>query len=70
MVSIPLSYFSGIGAASSRGILFKGGNYLDAMAQINTVVFDKTGTLTKGEFGVKEIVVSSEYDKEIGRAHV
>lgn len=52
VVSIPLGYFSGIGLASRRGILFKGGNYLDAMARVNTVVFDKTGTLTRGEFAV------------------
>lgn len=53
VISIPLGYFGGIGAASRLGILFKGGNYLDAMAQINTVVFDKTGTLTKGSFEVQ-----------------
>ena len=53
VVSIPLGYFGGIGAASRLGILFKGGNYLDASARINTVVFDKTGTLTKGTFEVQ-----------------
>lgn len=53
VVSIPLGYFGGIGAASRLGILFKGGNYLDAITQINTVVFDKTGTLTKGTFEVQ-----------------
>lgn len=52
-VSIPLGYFGGIGAASRLGVLFKGGNYLDAVTQINTVVFDKTGTLTKGTFEVQ-----------------
>ena len=55
VVSIPLGYFGGIGAASRLGILFKGGNYLDAITKINTVVFDKTGTLTKGEFKVAQI---------------
>ena len=55
VVSIPLGYFGGIGAASHRGILFKGGNYLDAITKINTVVFDKTGTLTQGIFGVQTI---------------
>lgn len=55
VVSIPLGYFGGIGAASHRGILFKGGNYLDAITKINTVVFDKTGTLTQGVFGVQTI---------------
>ena len=54
VVSIPLGYFGGIGAASRFGILFKGGNYLDAITKINTVVFDKTGTLTKGTFEVQE----------------
>lgn len=53
VVSIPLGYFGGIGAASRLGILFKGGNYLDAITKINTVVFDKTGTLTKGIFEVQ-----------------
>lgn len=55
VVSIPLGYFGGIGAASHNGILFKGGNYLDAITKINTVVFDKTGTLTKGIFGIQAI---------------
>lgn len=54
VVSIPLGYFGGIGAASRLGILFKGGNYLDAITKINTVVFDKTGTLTQGTFEVQE----------------
>lgn len=54
VVSIPLGYFGGIGAASRLGILFKGGNYLDAITKINTVVFDKTGTLTKGTFEVQK----------------
>ena len=53
VVSIPLGYFGGIGAASRLGILFKGGNYLDAITQVNTVIFDKTGTLTKGTFDVQ-----------------
>lgn len=55
VISIPLSYFGGIGAASRQGILFKGGNYLDAITQINTVIFDKTGTLTKGIFEVRSL---------------
>lgn len=58
VVSIPLGYFGGIGAASHQGILFKGGNYLDAITKINTVVFDKTGTLTQGVFGVQTIVTN------------
>ena len=56
VVSIPLSYFGGIGAASRQGVLFKGGNYLDAISRINTVVFDKTGTLTRGEFEVQACI--------------
>lgn len=56
VVSIPLGYFGGIGLASRNGLLFKGGNYLDVMARVNTVVMDKTGTLTKGIFKVREIV--------------
>ena len=55
VISIPLSYFAGIGAASRRGILFKGSNYLDAIAGVDTVVFDKTGTLTTGQFTVSKI---------------
>lgn len=55
VVSIPLGYFGGIGAASREGILFKGGNYLDAITKVNTVVFDKTGTLTKGVFEVQSV---------------
>ena len=56
VVSIPLGYFGGIGAASRNGILFKGSNYLDQMAKIDTVVMDKTGTLTKGIFEVQKVV--------------
>jgi Zn2+/Cd2+-exporting ATPase len=59
VLSIPLSYFAGIGAASRKGILFKGGNYLDAITKINAVVFDKTGTLTKGVFEVQNNVPDS-----------
>jgi Cd2+/Zn2+-exporting ATPase len=55
VISIPLSFFGGIGGASKRGILVKGGNYLEALARTEIVVFDKTGTLTKGVFKVTEI---------------
>lgn len=66
VVSIPLGYFGGIGAASRLGILFKGGNYLDAVTKINTVVFDKTGTLTKGIFEVQDCqCVSGISEKEL-----
>jgi Cd2+/Zn2+-exporting ATPase len=63
VVSIPLGYFGGIGLASRNGILFKGGNYLDAMTKVNTIVMDKTGTLTKGVFKVQR-VESVDIDKE------
>jgi Cd2+/Zn2+-exporting ATPase len=56
VISVPLSYFGGIGAASRNGILFKGANYIDMIAKVNTVVMDKTGTLTKGVFKIREIV--------------
>jgi Zn2+/Cd2+-exporting ATPase len=55
VVSIPLSYFAGVGAASRRGILVKGSNYLDILADVRTLIFDKTGTLTQGAFEVVEI---------------
>ncbi len=55
VISIPLGYFGGIGAASRAGILFKGGNYLDAITRVNVVAFDKTGTLTTGRFGVTAV---------------
>ncbi len=55
VISIPLGYFGGIGAGSKNGILFKGGNYLDLMVKLNTLVLDKTGTLTEGVFAVREI---------------
>lgn len=56
VISIPLGYFGGIGAASRNGILFKGSNYLELMTKVNTVVLDKTGTLTAGVFKVRDIV--------------
>ena len=64
VVSIPLGYFGGIGAASRLGILFKGGNYLDTVTKINTVVFDKTGTLTKGTFEVQSCNCESGVSEE------
>ncbi len=64
VISVPLSYFGGIGAASRRGILIKGSNYLDALSHCDTVVFDKTGTLTKGAFSVTEVRCASGKDEE------
>ncbi|GHA50788.1 cadmium/zinc/cobalt-transporting ATPase [Salinimicrobium marinum] len=64
MISIPLGYFGGIGAASRNGILFKGSNYLDQMRKVDTVVMDKTGTLTKGVFNVQK-VVAEDFDKDL-----
>ncbi len=63
VISIPLGYFGGIGAASKNGILFKGSNFLDIMAGIQNVVMDKTGTLTKGVFKVQEVVIKQNFDK-------
>lgn len=63
VISIPLGYFGGIGAASKNGILFKGSNFLDLMAGIQNVVMDKTGTLTQGVFKVQDIVFDPEFDE-------
>ncbi len=60
VVSIPLGFFAGIGCASRNGILVKGGNYLEALSKLESVVFDKTGTLTKGEFRVSRICGADE----------
>lgn len=64
VISIPLGFFGGIGAASKKGILIKGSNYLEALNDVKTVIFDKTGTLTKGEFAITEIVSANNYSKE------
>ena len=64
VISIPLSFFAGIGGASSCGIMVKGSNYLEAMASVKTIVFDKTGTLTKGVFEVVNVSCSNDFAKE------
>lgn len=64
VISVPLSYFSGIGLASKNGILVKGSTYLDMARKVNKVVFDKTGTITKGEFAVSKIKSLSHYTKD------
>lgn len=67
VVSIPLGYFGGIGLASRNGILFKGGNFLDVMTKVDTIVMDKTGTLTKGVFKVQRVEATGLEDKELAR---
>lgn len=64
VISIPLGYFGGIGAASRNGILFKGSNFLDSIAEIKNVVMDKTGTMTEGVFKVQEVSIASEFNKD------
>lgn len=64
VISIPLAFFGGIGAASRHGILVKGSNYLEALNKVSTVVFDKTGTLTKGVFKVTDILPAEAFTKE------
>ena len=64
-ISVPLSYFTGIGIASKNGILIKGSNYLDNLSNVDNIIFDKTGTLTTGEFGVSNIeIIDKNYTKE------
>ena len=66
VISVPLSFFGGIGAASRQGILVKGSNYLEILSEMNTIVFDKTGTLTKGTFEVTDVInVNGEKDEII-----
>lgn len=64
VISIPLGFFGGIGGASKSGILIKGGNYLEALNYVDTIIFDKTGTITKGTFKVTDIEAFEDYSKE------
>ena len=67
VISVPLGFFGGIGASSKIGILVKGSNYLEAVAEMTTIVFDKTGTLTRGEFKVSEVQPSADKNNTIGK---
>ena len=67
VISVPLGFFGGIGASSKIGILVKGSNYLEAVAEMTTIVFDKTGTMTKGEFKVSEVQPSADKNNTIGK---
>lgn len=64
VISIPLTFFGGVGAASKHGVLVKGSNYLEALSRVDTIAFDKTGTLTKGNFKVTKIVSEKNFTKE------
>lgn len=65
VISVPLSFFGGIGAASKMGILVKGSSYLETLAQVDTIAFDKTGTLTNGTFGVIAVHAKEDIDREL-----
>ena len=65
VISVPMGFFGGIGAASRLGVLVKGSNYLEAVSEMTTIVFDKTGTLTKGEFKVTEILPQGCSEEEL-----
>lgn len=65
VISVPLSFFGGIGAASKNGILIKGSNYLESLSNLKTIVFDKTGTITKGEFKVQKVIPCTMQENEL-----
>jgi Cd2+/Zn2+-exporting ATPase len=60
VISVPMSYFAGLGASSRHGVLVKGGNYLEALSNVDQILFDKTGTLTRGNFKVSEVIVEND----------
>jgi len=64
VISIPLGYFGGLGAASKNGILFKGATFMDKLKEVNTMVMDKTGTVTKGVFKIQDIKIFGDYQKD------
>lgn len=66
VISIPLSFFGGIGGAGKHGVLIKGGNYMDVLAKVDTLVLDKTGTITKGNFAVSKVEYTDWFNKEFG----
>lgn len=70
VISVPLSFFGGIGAASKTGVLVKGSNYLEALADMETIVFDKTGTLTKGEFKVTKVLPEEKKEELLRLAYL
>lgn len=65
VISVPLSFFGGIGAASKNGILIKGSNYIESLSNLKTIVFDKTGTITKGEFKVQKVIPCTVQEHEL-----
>lgn len=65
VISVPVGFFGGIGAASRQGVLVKGSNYLEILSEMKTIVFDKTGTLTRGEFAVNKVIVNEGNESEI-----
>ena len=65
VISVPMSFFGGIGGASRQGVLIKGGNYMETLSDVGTVIFDKTGTLTKGEFSVTQVIAEGCTEEEL-----
>ncbi|MCR5123413.1 MAG: cadmium-translocating P-type ATPase [Ruminococcus sp.] len=65
VISVPMSFFGGIGGASRKGVLIKGGNYMESLSEVGTVIFDKTGTLTRGEFSVTKVIPNGCTEEEL-----